>query len=133
MKVAGSGGAKPPSVARAGAPSRVSSGFRVEDAARTSAGDHSAAIAESAALGALIALQSDGRGKSKNRAAAERLLVLLERLRDGLAAGRITLSDLDAIAYAADAKLTDPDPEIAALYGEIALRARIELAKLGRA
>lgn len=62
---------------------------------------------------------------------AERILMLLERLRDGLLAGRIAVADLSALANAADAKLNDPDEEIASLYAEIALRARVELAKLG--
>ncbi len=84
------------------------------------------------ALGALIALQSEGRNPAKNRAMAERALMLLERLRDGLVNGRIAVADLTALADAAGAKLNDPDEKLAALYGEIALRARVELAKLGR-
>ena len=114
-------------------------GFKVGDASSseptTAAGGVSASVGDTApasALGALIALQSEGRGGAKNRAMAERLLMLLDRLRDGFLSGRIAVSDLAAIADAADAKLADPDAEIAALYGEIALRARVELAKLGR-
>ncbi|MFZ5615909.1 MAG: flagellar assembly protein FliX, partial [Pseudomonadota bacterium] len=74
---------------------------------------------------------SEGRGGARNRATAERILMLLERLRDGLLAGRIAVSDLSALAIAADAKLNDPDEAIASLHAEIALRARVELAKLG--
>lgn len=59
-------------------------------------------------------------------------MMLLERIRDGLAAGRIGEGDLAALADAAHAKLEDPDERIAAIYAEIALRARVELAKLGR-
>ncbi len=88
--------------------------------------------ASASALGALIALQSEGRNGAKNRAAAERTLLLLDRIRDGLIAGRIAQSDLAALADAANAKLNDPDEKIAAIYAEIALRAKVELAKLGR-
>lgn len=58
--------------------------------------------------------------------------MLLERIRDGLVAGRIAESDLAALADAADAKMNDPDEKLAAIYAEIALRAKVELAKLGR-
>lgn len=58
--------------------------------------------------------------------------MLLDRLRDGLLSGRIAESELNALANAADAKLDDPDEKIAEIYREIALRARVELAKIGR-
>lgn len=106
--------------------------FQVADAASMSGAAAAAPAASSSALGALIALQSETGGRQRNRAAAERTLMLLERLRDGLLSGRIPVSDLEGLANAASAKLDDPDPEIAALYGDIALRARVELAKLGR-
>lgn len=133
----GAGGARPTRGASASKP--AAGGFKLGEAPiadqASAAGGAAGAIGESApasALGALIALQSEGRNGAKNRASAERLLMLLDRLRDGLLSGRIAISDLTAIANAADAKLADPDAEIAALYGEIALRARVELAKLGR-
>lgn len=63
---------------------------------------------------------------------AERALLLLERIRDGLIEGRIGRSDLVALADAANAKLDYPDERIAAIYAEIALRAKVELAKLAR-
>ncbi len=129
---AGTGGARS---ARGVAPSRSAGGFKVDDAASAPSTQGSAAASETAsasALGALIALQSDGRGAARNRAMAERMLALLERLRDGLLSGRVAVSDLAAIANAADAKLNDADEKMAALYAEIALRARVELAKLGQ-
>lgn len=140
IKVTGSsgvGGARP---MRGAATSKPAAGvFKLGESSSsestTAAGGTSASVGDAApasALGALIALQSEGRGSAKNRAMAERLLMLLDRLRDGLLSGRIAVSDLVAIANAADAKLADPDAEIAALYEEIALRARVELAKLGR-
>ncbi|MFN3960982.1 MAG: flagellar assembly protein FliX, partial [Parvularculaceae bacterium] len=88
-----------------------------------------AALLLSTALGALIALQSETDGRRRNRAAAERALLLLERLRDGLLAGRIERADLERLADAASAKLDDPDPSLAALWADIELRARVELAK----
>ncbi|HBK91095.1 MAG TPA: hypothetical protein DDZ68_05440 [Parvularcula sp.] len=105
--------------------------FRVTDAASPGAAA-AGPTASAAALGALIALQGETGGRRRNRAAAERMLMLLERLRDGLLSGRIPVSDLEGLAIAASAKLDDPDLEISALYAEIALRARVELAKLGR-
>lgn len=136
IKVTGTGGAGSARPARGAAASRSpSGGFRVDDAAGASLNSGAAPASETAsasALGALIALQSEGRGGARNRAMAERILMLLERLRDGLLAGRIAIGDLEALANAADAKLNDPDEAIAALYAEIALRARVELAKLGR-
>lgn len=115
-----------------GAQSTRGGDFRVTDAGQTGGAAACAPAASASALGALIALQSESGGRQRNRAAAERTLMLLERLRDGLLSGRVPISDLDGLANAATAKLDDPDREIAALYAEIALRARVELAKLGR-
>ncbi|MDZ7627059.1 MAG: flagellar assembly protein FliX [Parvularculaceae bacterium] len=106
--------------------------FRVGEGGGAQGASAAAPAASSSALGALIALQSETGGRRRNFAAAERTLMLLERLRDGLLSGRIPVSDLEGLANAAGAKLDDPDPEIAALYADISLRARVELAKLGR-
>lgn len=136
IKVGGAGGAGGARGTRGVSASRSSEGaFKVEDAGGAGGTPAAAAAGEMsapAALGALIALQSEGRSFAKNRAAAERALLLLERLRDGLISGRIAVADLAALADAASAKLQDPDERMAAIYGEIALRARVELAKLGR-
>lgn len=137
MKVSGSGG---PNGARgtrgvSSAPSSGSGAFKVDGASGAPSLGGGAAVGETAsasALGALIALQSEGRNGAKNRAMAERALMLLERIRDGLVTGRIAEGDLAALADAADANLQDPDTQIAAIYAEIALRAKVELAKLGR-
>jgi hypothetical protein len=111
------------------------SAFTIGDAAPASSASSAVAAGEAAApaaLGALIALQSDGRGGARSRAMAERALMLLDRLKDGLIEGRVAVADLEALADAASAKPDDPDERIAAIYEEIALRARVELAKLGR-
>lgn len=135
IKVGGTGGAGNARPAKGAGAAREGGTFRVEGLGGASGAAPAAQVAEtqsSAALGALIALQGDGRSRARNRAAADRALLLLERIRDGLVEGRIAVRDLEAIADAAHAKLEDPDDRIAALYSEIALRARVELAKLGR-
>ncbi|MCB2112615.1 MAG: flagellar assembly protein FliX [Parvularculaceae bacterium] len=138
IKVTGTGG---PNAARGaqrtGGARKASTGsFRPDEAAGVHQGAPSACAHETAstsALGALIALQGDDRRRgARHQAMAERMLMLLERLRDGLVEGRIAVADLEALCNAASAKLDDPDEEIARLYAEIALRARVELAKLGR-
>jgi hypothetical protein len=133
-KSGGSGGVKRTGAARAkGAPS--AGGFQV-DAAASAGPSHAPAqtteAAPASALAALIALQSDGAGRARGRAVAERMLMLLERLREGLLSGRIMTHDLEALADAASAKSEEPDERLAAIYADIALRARVELAKLGR-
>ena len=129
----GPGGPGGPAVTRgAGGPKGGEGDFRLSETTGAATAGAAAPAASASALGALIALQSETGGRQRNRAAAERALLLLERLRDGLLAGRIPIDDLERLADAASAKLNDPDPAIAALYGDIALRARVELAKFGR-
>lgn len=134
IKVTGGvGGARPP---RGASPSRPKSGsFQIGETGSASAAPEAGAAPESAsspALGALIALQSDQRSGARNRAMAERMLQLLERLRDGHLSGRILKADLATLENAANAKLDGPDERIAALYEEIVLRARVEIAKIDR-
>ncbi len=133
IRVTGPGGPGGPTVTRGpGGPKGGEGDFRLAETSGAAAAGAAAPAASASALGALIALQSETGGRQRNRAAAERALLLLERLRDGLLAGRIPTADLERLADAATAKLDDPDPAIAALYADIALRARVELAKLGR-
>ena len=132
MKVTGRGGAstvRPSAGAKAG--KAGGAGFSLAPASSSSAAAPAQETASASALGALIALQSGGE-RNRNRARAERMLMLMERLRDGLLSGRMAAADLEALGDAASAKLDDPDPRLAALYEEIALRARVELAKIGR-
>jgi len=136
IKVTGSGGSNGARGTRGASSTRApgAGSFKVDSASGASS-SASAAVADAvstSALGALISLQSEGRNGARNRAMAERALMLLERIRDGLVAGRIAESDLGALANAADAKMNDPDEKLAAIYAEIALRAKVELAKLGR-
>lgn len=133
-KTGGSGGVKRASQTRAkGAES--GGAFKVNSASgsgRASAPSQASDAAPASALAALIELQSEGGGKARNRAIAERTLLLLEKLRDGLLSGRIMTDDLQALADAASAKVDESDSRLSALYEDIELRARVELAKLGR-
>jgi hypothetical protein len=132
IRVSGPAGAGGPASTRGAQTTSRRADFRVADAGSVSGAASAAPAASASALGALIALQSETGSRQRNRAAAERTLMLLERLRDGLLSGRIPVSDLEGLSNAATAKLDDPDEDIAALYADIALRARVELAKLGR-
>jgi hypothetical protein len=130
IRVAGPGGPGASGAARGPqGPKGAEGAFRLADARGAAGAGAAAPPASAAALGALIALQSETEGRRRNRAAAERALLLLERLRDGLLAGRIERADLERLADAASAKLDDPDPGLAALWADIELRARVELAK----
>lgn len=135
IKVTGTGGSAGARGPRGAGRPAAGGAFRVGEAPAATAAAPAAGseVASASALGALIALQSDERRKgARHQAMAERMLMLLERVRDGLVEGRIATADLAALVDAATAKLEDPDERIAAIYAEIALRARVELAKLGR-
>lgn len=94
-------------------------------------------------LEALLALQSAGAEGEDDPAAGERrrqarigaeMLDRLDRLRLGLIEGRIPEAELESLA-ATLRRPRDPglDPGLSALLDDIALRAEVELAKLGRA
>ena len=132
MKISPGGGAP----RAAGARTAIRAG---EGGFRVSAGEPAAAgavtsAAQSPEVSALLALQSAGdeAGKrQRNRAALERMLTMMERLRDEIADGAISDRALNALCDAACAKIEDPDPRLAEIAGEIVLRARVELAKRG--
>lgn len=135
IRVSGVGRGSASAGARKAAP--AGGGFRVESGP---AGVASTAPAQPAApvetLGALIALQSDAAngGRARLIAAAQRTLDLLDGLRLGLADGVLSRADLEALALAASpsADAGDVEPALASLHQEVVLRARVELAKLGR-
>lgn len=107
-------------------------GFNVGVAALT--GGQLSAVAEAKAaidIGAVIALQTDNIDPDSKRRAGERALMLLDRVQEGLLTGRVMVSDLKGLADAASAKEPSGDADLDAIYDQIALRARIELAKLG--
>ncbi|MFQ5563856.1 MAG: flagellar assembly protein FliX [Parvularculaceae bacterium] len=114
-------------------PDRAKAAFSVKDAPATTPAKGLAAAGPVAALGALIDLQSEGGGRAKALAASRRALDLLESVRLGLLDGRVQISDLDALAQAAEMRAgVAGDPALEDVYDEIALRARVELAKFGR-
>jgi len=139
-KISGAGKASPSrSVKAAGKAAKPAAGnFNVGAANAAAANTPPGAATPSApseTLSALIALQTEGGGKAKTFVAAQRALNLLDRIRDGLLAGRIPVRDLEALAHAAEAKAHELDAgngALAAVYNDITLRARVELAKLGR-
>lgn len=131
MKIRGSGDARGPTPTRKA--DRAKPSFSVDEAPAPTAAKGLAAAGPVAALGALIELQGEGGGRAKTLAASRRALDLLEAVRLGLLDGRVRISDLDALAQAADARAgVAGDPALEAIYEEIALRARVELAKFGR-
>lgn len=91
-----------------------------------------------ATLSALIALQSEDYGSGKGRnaktfAAAQHILDELGRLQTALLNGVAAPSSLEALEAAASLRAhAGADAELLGIYDEIALRARVELAKLGR-
>lgn len=117
---------------------RAGAGFRVDAAASPGGAGETAPAAPVETLSALIALQSEAAGERGGRgkavATARLTLDLLDRLRLGLIEGQISMSDLEALAHAASSRADAGgiDSGLAGLHEEIALRARVELAKLGR-
>lgn len=112
--------------------------FQIDAGAKPATGANAVSGAAPAqTLSALIALQMSSRrdaGRRSSIVAAQRALALLDQLRVGLLEGTFADTDLDALALAAAAK-GGPDvvePALEAVLNEIALRARVELAKRGR-
>lgn len=118
--------------------SKASGDFRVDGGAKAAGSANAAGPAAPAeTLSALIALQSGGEGagrRARTIAAAQRALDILDCLHRDLLEGVVSTGDLDRLAEIASANVTAPevDERLAALYDEIALRARVELAKRGR-
>ncbi len=84
-------------------------------------------------MSALISLQSDGGGNAKTLVAAQRILDLLDALRMRVLDGQANEADIEALSMAARARAhAAAEPGLQDIYDEIALRARVELAKLGQ-
>ncbi len=112
--------------------------FRAAQSAPAETASRADAAPATSTLGALIALQSEDytgakSGAGKTIAAAQQVLDELERLQhallDGVHGARAVESLEKAAALRAHA---GADAKLLSLYDEIALRARVELAKLGR-
>jgi hypothetical protein len=89
------------------------------------------------ALDSILALQNvddSTSGPSKGMAHGERLLDLLDDVRDGLLAGGIPRATLNRLANAVSRRQeTFADPKLQGVLDEIELRAKVELAKLEQA
>lgn len=89
-----------------------------------------------AATDALIALQEQSEGVEQRRHSLKRgrnMLDLLDELRHGLLTGTISAAALTDLVVTIQAERgTVADCDLAGVLGEIELRARVELAKLGR-
>ncbi|GAB4177317.1 MAG: hypothetical protein OHK0024_15040 [Thalassobaculales bacterium] len=81
----------------------------------------------------LLAVQGvEERGGGRARRRGEELLDRLEELRDGLLAGAIPVDRLRDLKRMVDARREAvADPRLDEILGEIELRVRVELAKLG--
>lgn len=96
-------------------------------------------VSGSAPLGsvdALLTLQAVGErpdGSARARERAEELLDRLDEIRLGLLLGTIPATQLEQLSAAIQRKRDHvADPRLAELLDEVDLRARVELAKLGR-
>ena len=121
---------------RASGSSGASKGFHVASAPEASAAHSAAATASVDMLGALINLQSQSSGRRAMIEAGEETIALLEEMQRDLLDGAVSVENLEAIVDASSsfdrAPADGSDARLAAIYNDIVLRARVELAKLGR-
>ena len=121
-------------VRRAGKPaSGTSSGFSVSDASEV----RGAVVSGPGPIGALDSilmlqgLDDSTDGKSKAAAHGEKLLDMLDEIRDGLLAGGVPRTTLNRLANAVTRRHDQfNDPKLQGVLDEIELRAHVELAKL---
>lgn len=117
---------------------RAGGAFSATPAAAPETSRGADSVASASTLGALIALQSDDyaggkSGNAKTIAAAQQVLDDLERLQHALLDTTRGARAIDALEQAAGLRAhAGADAKLINLYDEIALRARVELAKLGR-
>ena len=112
----------------------VKGGFAPSSTARGTSTTEVASVENAAAasvMNVLIGLQ--GEPGAQTYAAAQRSLELLDQLKLKILEGQASAEDLSALAKAASTRArADADPALLAVYDEISLRARVELAKLGQ-
>jgi hypothetical protein len=116
-----------------GAAGGFSLGSNAPAAASPSSGQASA-LTSMYGLDAILALQSVESGDDRRRRAVQHghdLLDQLEALRADLLAGHVSPQRVGSLVTLIRGMQTSDDPRLAALIGDIALRARVELAKLG--
>lgn len=91
----------------------------------------SGAIASVESILTLQGLDDSTSGRSRGLAHGERLLDMLDEVRDGLLAGGIPRATLNRLANAVSQRQEGfSDPKLQNVLDEIELRARVELAKL---
>ncbi|MEM1156566.1 MAG: flagellar assembly protein FliX [Pseudomonadota bacterium] len=104
------------------------------DAAADAVAGPAAGVSAVGGLDAILALQQvNPGGGNRQRAAArgERLLTMLERLRDDILLGRINGQTMQQLSQeVAQAREQTDDPRLNAVLDEIDLRVQVELAKL---
>lgn len=83
------------------------------------------------AILALQAVDADGRGRQRAIEHGHDLLDQLESLRADLLAGHVSPQRVGSLLGLIRARQDSNEPQLTALIDEIALRARVELAKLG--
>jgi hypothetical protein len=89
-----------------------------------------------ATLDAILQLQSEEDPRERRRRSAKRghhLLDTLDKLKAALLSGSVPVGDLGRLARALADAGTSGDPELDTIVAHIELRAKVELAKLGRA
>lgn len=129
------GPAKTPQTAPAKKAGRTAASFTPDAApdAKANAAPNVDQAAPTAMMSALISLQSDGGGNAKTIVAAQRTLDLLDALRLQVLGGEAGDADIEALKTASRMRAhAAADPALQDIYDEIALRARVELAKLER-
>ena len=134
MEIKGPGRIETGYVRRAGKPaSATGSTFSVSDAGET----RSSVVSGPGPIGALDSilmlqgLDDSTDGKSKAAAHGEKLLDMLDEIRDGLLAGGVPRTTLNRLANAVTRRHDQfNDPKLQGVLDEIELRAHVELAKL---
>lgn len=136
MKVSGPGQVSTPAAKKTKGKSKTGrAGFAGElSKADSPASAAVSGVAPVAAVDALLGLQEvpdATSGRQRSIAQASEMLDQLEQIRRGLLLGSIPEGKLKALATVLDEKREDfEDPELAGILDDIALRARVELAKL---
>jgi hypothetical protein len=117
-----------------GGASSSDSSFKVSDSADAPRAQVVSGPSPLAAVESILTLQGiddSTSGRSKGLAHGERLLDMLDEVRDGLLAGGIPRATLNRLATAVSKRQEGfNDPKLQNVLDEIELRARVELAKL---
>ena len=113
-------------------------GSMVNSSSETSGEAHVSVSSPIGALDALLAVQEDGRGKSKSanemaKQRANEILEQLDKVKMGLLRGELPKSTLQELSRTISAhRDSGVDAKLAAILDEIDLRAQVELAKLNQ-